>query len=222
MARVRAEPIAGLSVTIPHKTAVMAYLDGVSELAARAGAVNTVYWRDGKLLGENTDVPGFCAPLEALPRLPSSALVLGAGGAARAVLAGLARLGVPRVTLSNRNPDKAADLAREFAVQVAPWEARGEIVAELVVNATPLGMAGPGVKETPYPAGNFRPGMIAYDLIYNPGQTRFAREARAAGCAAIAGLSMFIEQAAGQFALWTGLELPRQATREILVDALGL
>jgi len=222
MARMRAEPIAGLSVTIPHKTAVMAYLDGVSGTAKRAGAVNTVYWRDGELLGENTDAPGFCAPLMELPRLPGSALVLGAGGAARAVLAGLAGLGVTNVTLANRNPDKAAALAREFGVQAAPWDARGEIAAELIVNATPLGMAGPGVNETPYPANNFRSGMIAYDLIYNPGQTRFLREARQAGCASIAGLAMFVEQAAGQFRLWTGLDLPRATTRDLLVNALGI
>ncbi|MBF0480504.1 MAG: shikimate dehydrogenase [Desulfovibrionaceae bacterium] len=220
MAAARARPIAGLSVTIPHKTGVAAYLDGVSAGAARAGAVNTVYWRAGRLLGENTDVSGFVAPLAALPRLPSSALVLGAGGAARAVLAGLAGLGVKRVTLTNRNPDKAEALAREFAVEAAPWDARGEIRADLIVNATPLGMAGPDVLETPYPAQRFTPGAIAYDLIYNPGQTRFLREAAAAGCAVIGGLDMFVEQAAGQFKLWTGLELPRRTTREILEEAL--
>jgi len=221
MATVRAEPISGLSVTIPHKTAVMAYLDGVSGTAERAGAVNTVYWDGGGLLGENTDVSGFMSPLLELPRLPSSALVLGAGGAARAVLAGLAGLGVKSVTLANRNPDKAAALAREFHIRAAPWDLRGDIAAELIVNATPLGMAGPGVNETPYPGQCFRPAAIAYDLIYNPGQTRFLREAGEAGCETITGLAMFIEQAAGQFRLWTGLELPRQTSREILVEALS-
>jgi shikimate dehydrogenase len=222
MASVRTLPISGLSVTIPHKTAVMRYLDGVSGTASRAGAVNTVYWRGGELLGENTDVSGFVAPLKELPRRPSSALVLGAGGAARAVLAGLTGLGVTCITLTNRNPGKAAALAREFKTTVTTWDNRGEIPAELIVNATPLGMAGPGADQTPYPAQSFGPGMIAYDLIYNPGQTRFLREAREAGCTTITGLPMFIEQAAGQFHLWTGLDLPRQTTRDLLIKTLGL
>jgi shikimate dehydrogenase len=222
MASVRERPIAGLSVTIPHKTAVMAYLDGVSETAARAGAVNTVYWREGELLGENTDVPGFLAPLRGLPRVPGSALVLGAGGVARAVLAGLAELGVARVAVTNRNPDKAAVLAREFSVATTPWDDRGGVEAELIVNATPLGMSGAGAGETPFPAERLRPETIAYDLIYNPAQTRFLREAAQAGCRAIPGLPMFIEQAAGQFKLWTGKDLPRQTTKDLLVTALGI
>nr|GBO97557.1 shikimate 5-dehydrogenase I alpha [Nitratidesulfovibrio sp. HK-II] len=161
---VRTLPIRGASVTIPHKQAVLPLLDGVSDRARAVGAVNTLYWRDGRLLGENTDVTGFLAPLRqraAAGWRCARALVLGNGGAARAVLAGLHELGpdgegvVGAVAVTGRNPEKAAPLAAEFGAAVVDWDARGAWGADLVVNTTPMGMSGERQGDTAYPAQGF-------------------------------------------------------------------
>lgn len=217
---VRALPVAGLSVTIPHKVAVLDALDGVSDLARRVGAVNTLYWGGGKLLGENTDIAGFLEPLRDLGQVPGSALVLGAGGAARAVLAGLLDLGVPRIGLSNRTPDKAATLAAEFGVGAVPWEHRQDAAAELVVNTTPLGMAGERQGLSPWADICLSPSQVAYDLVYNPQTTRFLADAANMGCRTIDGLSMFVAQARAQFRLWTGRDFPALPARRLLLQLL--
>lgn len=205
MARARTLPLAGLSVTIPHKVAVMALLDGVSARARRTGAVNTVYWDNGRLLGENTDVPGFLAPLRALDAVPGCALVLGAGGAARAVLAGLAELGVARVLVCARSLPKAEALAAEFAAAALPWDQRASARADLVVNTTPLGMRGTGQDQSPWPDdAPLGPGQVAYDLVYNPRRTVFLTRASATGARIVDGLEMFLHQGLEQFRLWTG------------------
>ncbi|MEW5772759.1 MAG: shikimate dehydrogenase [Thermodesulfobacteriota bacterium] len=217
---VRALPVSGLSVTIPHKVAVMEALDGVSGLAKRVGAVNTLYWDQKRLLGENTDITGFLEPLRELGRAPGSALVLGAGGAARAVLAGLLDLGVPRIALANRTPDKARDLAEEFGVDLVPWDLRQDADAELVVNTTPLGMAGERQDLSPWADICMSPSQTAYDLVYNPQKTRFLADAENMGCRTIDGLSMFVAQAQAQLRLWTGREFPAQPARQLLRQLL--
>ncbi|EPR44022.1 Shikimate dehydrogenase [Desulfovibrio sp. X2] len=224
VAGVRALPVHGLSVTIPHKEEVMALCDEVTERARAIGAVNTLYWRDGRLVGENTDVTGFCAPLRGLPGAAaelSPALVLGAGGVARAAVAGLRELGAGRIILANRSPERGRALAREMSCEVVAWEERGDVGPTLVVNATALGMSGERVDQSPWPAEAFRPGMIAYDLVYNPVRTRFVREAEEAGCRAVDGLTMFLEQAAEQFRLWTGCEMDMALGRSLLAEALS-
>lgn len=217
---VRALPVAGLSVTIPHKVAVMQALDGVSGLARRVGAVNTLYWDGKRLLGENTDIAGFLEPLRDLGRIPGSALVLGAGGAARAVLAGLLDLGVPRIALSNRTPDKAQALAAEFGVDLAPWEQRQDASAELVVNTTPLGMAGERQDLSPWADLCLSPTQTAYDLVYNPQKTKFLADAESMGCRTIDGLTMFVAQARAQLRLWTGRDFPALPARRLLRQLL--
>lgn len=219
---VRALPVSGLSVTIPHKETVMRYLDGVSELARRAGAVNTLVWEDGGLVGHNTDVTGFLAPLKEQERTPDSALVLGAGGAARAVLAGLAELCVTDVTICNRDRTRAENLADDFRVRVVDWGRREDIRASLVVNTTPLGMKGEAENASPLSAGYWRADQTAYDLVYNPRETLFLRQAKEAGAATIDGLAMFAGQGAAQFKLWTGLDLPMDEAARLLARALGL
>ncbi len=214
MDAVRVLPISGCSVTIPHKEAVIPFLDGISPNAGRVGAVNTLYWRDGKLLGENTDLIGFLAPLR--NREISSAMVLGAGGAARAVIAGLLDKGVPRVYLANRSLVRAEKLSREFSIEPLEWDDRGDVQCELLINTTPLGMLGPKQGDTPWPRECFRKGQIAYDLVYNPQRTRFLREAGVANCEIIDGLSMFIAQAMEQSRLWTGSSFSAQEGRELL------
>jgi len=217
---VRALPVSGLSVTIPHKVAVMEALDGVSDLARRVGAVNTLHWDGKRLLGENTDITGFLEPLRELGRTPGSALVLGAGGAARAVLAGLLDLGVPRIGLCNRTPDRAAALAAEFSVELVPWEQRQDAAAELVVNTTPLGMSGERQDLSPWADICMSPAQTAYDLVYNPQRTRFLADAESMGCRTIDGLAMFVAQARAQFRLWTGRDFPALPARRLLRQLL--
>jgi len=228
---VRTLPIRGASVTIPHKQTVLPLLDGVSERARAVGAVNTLYWRDGQLLGENTDVTGFLAPLRqraATGWRCVRALVLGNGGAARAVLAGLNELAgagdgvVGAVAVAGRNAEKAAPLAAEFGAAVVDWDARAAWGADLVVNTTPMGMSGERQGDTAYPAQGFagRTGL-AYDLVYNPLRTRFLSEAAGAGWDVQDGLAMFVEQGREQFRLWTGLELPAEGARTLVAVALG-
>ena len=221
LAAVRALPVAGLSVTIPHKVAVMEALDGISSLARRVGAVNTLFWDGDRLLGENTDISGFLEPLRELGRIPGSALVLGAGGAARAVLAGLLDLGVARVALANRSPDKARALAEEFGVGLVAWDDRQAADAELVVNTTPLGMSGERQDLSPWADICLSPSQVAYDLVYNPQKTRFLADAEGMGCRTIDGLAMFVAQARAQFRLWTGRDFPALAARRLLRQLLA-
>ena len=219
--RARDLPVHGLAVTIPHKTAVMPFLDGLTDEARAVGAVNTLFWRGGELWGHNTDVAGFLAPLKGWRErrgTPGSALVLGAGGAAHAVIYGLQSLGVKDIRLSARNARKGAELAARFGVKFSPWEERTVPPAQVAVNATPLGMAGgSGEGESPLDAADFAalgaafaPGAcLAYDLVYNPLRTPFLRAAESAGWAAQEGLTMLAAQGLAQFELWSGLTPPR-------------
>lgn len=215
--------ISGVSVTIPHKERVMSYCESLTEAASTVGAVNTLFWEDGRLVGDNTDLAGFLAPLRSrfAPGELRSALVMGAGGAARAVLAGLASLRVKEVFLTNRNAERCAGLAAEFNAVIVDWEERASVSPDLLVNATPLGMAGARAEETAWPAKSFRSGQTAYDLVYNPLETRFLREAKAAGCELVDGLSMFLGQAVEQFRRWTGAEFDLRGARELLLNELA-
>ncbi len=218
---VRILPVSGVSVTIPHKEKVMAGLDRLTDRARHIGAVNTLFWKDGELWGGNTDILGFMAPFRTMVHQPESALVLGAGGACRAVLAGLKELGIQEILLANRTRDRAEALARDFpGVRVVDWDKRHDPQLDLLVNATPLGMAGGLVGETPYEAHRLSAGMMVYELIYNPLQTRLVQEARAAGCRIATGLEMFLAQGAEQFKLWTGLEMDISEAGKILLAAL--
>jgi len=221
MSAVVALPIWGVSVTIPHKSTVMKYCEELSTRARAAGAVNTLHWKKGLLYGENTDVEGFLAPLLALGIKPASALVLGAGGAARAVVAGLREWGVRRISVTSRTTQATQKLCGQMRCFGTAWEERATLQPELIVNATPLGMLGARQLETPWPAEAFRRGQIAYDLVYNPALTRFLREARQSGCAVIPGLEMFVHQAAAQFRLWTDEDMPLDGARTLLRTALG-
>ena len=228
-------PYAGASVTIPHKLAVMPYLDGVTDTARAVGAVNTLYWDDGRLLGHNTDLEGFLSPL-AGELLPGAALVLGAGGAARAVLAGLAHLGVPRVYIAARARDRADALAASFTSSLASvtgisWDERARIphpgAGLWAINTTPLGMRGKAEGESPLSLADFSAiaapeHSLAYDLVYNPLQTAFLKNAAASGWACRDGLDMFAAQAAAQFHLWTGGHMPRDEAKAFLAERLAL
>ena len=145
--------------------------------------------------------------------------VLGAGGAARAIVAALARYGA-EVTIYNRTFARAEGLAAEFAARAHPLEAVGELAAEIVINCTSVGMH-PKVDETPVPAEALAGPAAVFDTIYNPIETRLLREARAAGCLTVSGVEMFVNQAAGQFGIWTGQPASRQLMRSIVVEQLS-
>lgn len=222
MAGVRTLPVSGLSVTIPHKTAVMAHVDELTDLAGRVGAVNTLFWENGRLVGDNTDVEGFLSPLRERGLVPERAVVLGAGGAAKACLAGLAQLGTRELYVAARDKGKARALAEEQGARAWGLAEAPELGADLVVNATPLGMKGEREGLSPYPAAAWRPGQVAYDLVYNPLTTRFLADAGAAGATAVDGLSMFVGQAVLQFRRFTGGDMDQARARELVRSALGL
>lgn len=231
MEALRAHPrldVRGLSVTLPHKEHAWRWLRAngrsVTSAAQRAGAVNTLTRDDdGGWSGDNTDVAGVHFALhtlgrDELKRLPcAAALVLGAGGAARAAVLALHELGC-RVTVCNRTAARAAALAHELRCAWRPWTERAAAPAALVVNATSVGMY-PDVDESPLPAQALRPGQIIFDAVYNPPQTRLVREAQQRGCRVLLGEALFIGQAARQFELWHGREAPVDAMRAAAWEA---
>lgn len=215
---VRLLDIRGVCVTIPHKVSVISLLDRVTEQVRLTGAANLIY-RDGDLLcGDNTDVPGFMTPLQGMT-LPATTrvLLLGAGGAARAVITGLRALGLTDITATSGTEQRLAALADDVALKTVPWAERMAVPAELIINATPLGMKGAHEKETPFPAEAFvnRSG-IAYDIVYTPHETRFLRDAALAGWQTLSGRDMFVSQADHQFFRWTGQHLPDAAVRAVV------
>ena len=224
---------AGANVTAPHKEAVMAHLDEVAPGARAIGAVNTIVVREERTVGHNTDWRGFLAALREGGFSPEGkrAVVLGAGGAARAVVYALAHAG-SEVAILNRTPQRAEALVEAFSslfpsasLAAFPLTAKAlrEQVAEadLLVNATPLG-TWPEVDRSPWPEGLALPGhLTVFDLVYNPSQTRLLQQAAAAGARAIGGLGMLVHQGAAAFRLWTGLEPPVEAMYEACHRALG-
>ncbi|HEX5706859.1 MAG TPA: shikimate dehydrogenase [Pyrinomonadaceae bacterium] len=204
----------GLSVTAPHKAAILPLLDGITPRARAIGAVNTVVVRqDGELHGDNTDAEAFAAPIRELTELRDERVaVLGAGGAARGVAWSLRELGA-RVTVFARDIERARALAADFDAEAAPLEGASLGKFVLVVNATPLGTRGPLEALTPATSAQLGGARFAYDLVYNPTDTSFLREARAAGCETVGGLSMLVAQAVEQFKLWTGEDAPSEVMR---------
>jgi 3-dehydroquinate dehydratase/shikimate dehydrogenase len=215
----------GFSVTAPHKSAVIEHLDWVEPLASEIGAVNTVVVEGTELRGYNTDARAALAPLEGLIELNGARVaVVGAGGAARALLWGLRSRGA-RATVFARNTERARATAESFGAEVEQVEGASYEGFDLVVNATPLGARGALEAETPAGAEHLRGARLAYDLVYNPARTRFIKEAQAAGCATLGGLPMLVAQAAAQFELWTNeaapLEVMRAAAEKRLAEIKG-
>lgn len=213
--------LSGLSVTAPHKTSVMPLLDTIDPLAGDIGAVNTIGIERGRLVGYNTDAKGFIAPLRR--RLGDlrgvRCAVIGSGGAARAVLSAL-RNAHAEATLVARNRQRANDLAKRFKAACPPQRPESFGAFDVVINATPLGTRGAAINETPAIAEQLRGVRLAYDLVYNPAETRFLHEAREAGCDTLRGIEMLLAQATEQFKLWTGKEPDEQVMRSAALDAL--
>lgn len=211
----RRMPIRGASVTIPHKQAVIPYLDRVDPLASAIGAVNTIEWKDGKLVGSNTDAVGVTAPLSRRIALKGSrALVVGNGGAAKAAIVALRSEGC-EVTVTGRNPERVRNIASLHDARPLAFDRLAGVYFDLLVQATPVGMF-PSVDDTLFP--DRVPADVVFDLVYNPLETALLRHARAEGKQVIGGIEMFVEQAAAQFATWTGLEAPREVMRQAVLE----
>ena len=223
----------GANVTVPHKSAVMAFLDEIDDAARSIGAVNTITVQGERWIGHNTDAVGFVRALREAGMEPAGrrALLLGAGGAARAVAYALAQAGCA-VTIHNRTENRAADLVHHLQdldpcapVASVPGEAAlGELDLarfDLLVNATTAGMW-PEIEDTPWPEALAMPShWTVFDLVYNPLETRLLRQARQAGAKTIDGLGMLVWQGALAFALWTGQQPPADLMRAAALQALA-
>lgn len=244
----RAIGVRGFSITIPHKQAIIPLLSEVSPIARAIGAVNTVYLTDKGWCGTNTDVEGFLAPLQSSEPLPYQggarggsdwsqkvAVILGNGGAARAVVAGCAQLGCAEIHVVGRNQQNLAEFQQSWldspmpvkSLQVHTWDNLSSLIsqADLLVNTTPVGM---------YPHGEISPvatsaidqispGAIVYDLIYNPNPTQFLKDAQQRGAQIIDGLEMLVQQGAAALKIWLDTEsVPVDVMRLALKKHLGL
>lgn len=244
LSSLRGGSLQGLNVTIPHKGSISRLLDDLTPTAMAIGAVNTIYLRDEQLVGDNTDAPGFLADLNSLGLSyqgdrDKAALILGAGGSARAVVYGLIQKGW-HVSVAARRPEQARGLVE---IITASMEKESHTVEKdqlisipldgaslsavlpttnLIINTTPLGMY-PHQDDSPWPPDlEFPSGVAVYDLVYNPAETPLIRAAKENRLPATNGLGMLIEQAALSFEMWTGMEAPRdvmwQAVREYQIE----
>lgn len=231
VARLRRGELAGMNVTIPHKQAIIPLLDDLAGAAQRISAVNTVVSSSGMLLGYNTDAKGFRRTLEAagIYVAQEEILVLGAGGAAAAVLFSLLEMRAGVIYISNRDHARAQRLRETFSeeeqekIRVIPWPERLELLqmpaASIIINTTSLGMS-PNVAASPLPASAFRAGMTAIDLVYNPYETKFLREAKQAGAKTVPGLPMLIYQGAAALELWSKQKLDVAEVYDLLEKKL--
>ena len=221
VAGLRAPDAWGINITLPHKQAVIPFLDEVDEWATAAGAVNTIVNRGGRLTGHNTDGPGFLRALEVETGYNATgtrALILGAGGAARGILLTLARGGVDSLVIANRTLERAEtlrQLAQENGIKAEAAPLSGDILtraaasADLIVNCTSVGMShGPDEHSSPLSAAQIPASAIVNDLVYNPLETPFLREGAAAGAVTLGGLHMLIYQGVLSFQMWTGQDAP--------------
>jgi len=225
----KALKVCGFNVTIPYKERIIPLLTHLDPSAARVGAVNTVKLDGGSLIGYNTDVAGFLAPLLELNLKLNeiTALILGAGGAAKACVRALLDAGCRELIVLNRSLERALNLSKQHGNKLKVGPLNGESLKEalsratLVVNTTPVGMY-PNVDESIIPRALLRSDLIVYDLVYRPPQTKLLKEAKEVGATTIPGYKMLLEQAAESFRIWTGLEPPKEAMLKALKMELGV
>lgn len=217
---IQARNLDGASVTLPFKETVLPLLDGVDAAARRIGAVNTVVRQGEKLVGYNTDAAGLAADLSAWCGIGGKSFaVLGAGGVARAALCAVLD-GGGRAIVFNRTEERARALADHFGCAWAPLAALATSGADVLINATPLGMS-PATERTPIAAALLPRFGAVLDTIYTPLRTRLLGEARAAGCRTRTGVGMFVAQGAAQIRLWTDREPPLAVMRQAVLTRLG-
>ncbi|MEB2309973.1 MAG: shikimate dehydrogenase [Candidatus Brocadiaceae bacterium] len=221
--------VKGYSVTIPHKESVIHHLDAIDPVAKKIGAVNTIVNKDSKFIGYNTDCKAAIQALEDIHQVSGMdpkndhlkdkrITLLGAGGAARAIAFGLQDRGA-QVTIVSRNYERAQSLSRDVGCSSKELKDLQRIETDILINATPVGML-PAVNETPIDKKLLKPSTIVFDTIYNPIETRLLREAKAQGCKIVGGLPMFVNQAAAQFELWTGMKPSRALIEDIAYKKL--
>jgi shikimate dehydrogenase len=222
LVHVREQDIRGLNVTIPHKEKIIPLLDELTQIAEAIGAVNTIYLKKDKLIGENTDAAGFLVDLKQKTALPNldpipSVLILGAGGSAKAIVYALKNEGW-HITLAARRVEQVEEVAKKFGnIEVVEFSERSfkKLSPHLIVNTTPLGMS-PDIDQSPWPDLPLPSNAVIYDLVSNPRETKLVRDARAQGLSAYTGLGMLIEQAALAFEIWTGY----RPSRSVLLKAV--
>lgn len=232
--RLRSATLLGANVTVPHKVAMLRFIDSPDATVERVGALNTIVRRDSRLHATNTDVLGILRALQAAGVDPRDkrVLLLGAGGAARAVVVAMRQAGASALTIANRTPERARALillgGTDLEVATCPLEAGDPALAaameatELVVHSTSLGMRhGPDEQATPVPAELFHAGQVAFDLVYVPERTPFLRAAEAGGAQPVGGLAMLVHQGAESFRLWTGQAPPLEVMFEAARAALA-
>lgn len=208
----RALGVRGVSVTIPHKQTIIPFLDSIAPVAARIGAVNTLVINGGKIHGCNTDWQGANKALgEVIDLKGTEVVLLGAGGAARALGFGLLEAGA-KVVIASRSPDSGLALAEDMNCRWHPLNKVEDLRAEVLINATSVGMY-PNKDAMPVPAGILPRYRVAMDIVYSPLETKLLKEAVSAGCLVINGLAMLLYQGAAQFEIWTGCKPPLDAMR---------
>lgn len=226
----------GFNITIPHKQEIIRLLTEISDDAANIGAVNTVWRTESGWKGTNTDAAGFIAPLKAIDRdwSKTTPVILGNGGAARAVVAGLANLGCGEIHVVGRNPDKLARFYESWShapkitslLKIHNWDSLSSLIpaADLLVNTTPIGMS-PKIDASPVSADlmqKLKQNAIAYDLIYTPNPTQFLRLAKEQGATTLDGLEMLVQQGVEALEIWLQQPVPVDVMRNSLKDYLGL
>ena len=225
VAGLRALGALGANVTMPHKETIIEHLDEISGDARSVGAVNTVQRIGDSLVGHNTDVDGFREFLSGDAGVDvsgASALVLGSGGAARAVVKGLDDLGVEKISIAARDAERGAklvDLASRNIAAVSSWDDAGSLAggSDIIVNATPLGTR----DGDPLPAVEWGPQHVVVDLVYDPPSTELVERARAGGARAWGGVGMLVRQAASSFQIWTGQDPPIETMSAAAIHSIG-
>lgn len=221
--------ISGFNVTTPHKVAIMEYLDEIAPLARQIGAVNTVVHRDGKLIGYNTDGIGFVRALQSISEDPlqeKRILLIGAGGASRAIYFSLADVGVKEIDIANRTRDKAKNLISGCMANVNSHALSLECAAEnqgeydIIIQTTTIGMH-PHVEYTPLEIRSLKQGTIVSDIIYNPFETKILGDAKEQGAIIQNGIDMFVYQGALAFEMWTGCVPNIDRMKQLVMRELG-
>ncbi|GAE31668.1 shikimate dehydrogenase [Alkalihalobacillus hemicellulosilyticus] len=229
VAGIRALGIIGCNVTVPHKVAVMKYLDEIDEQAQLIGAVNTIVNDNGRLIGYNTDGKGYVESLLELEPVLSEkrVLIIGAGGAARGIVTALLGRGIASLTITNRTIEKAKPfkkLAETFdtrTVLMTREEAESKAKEfDVIINTTSVGMS-PHIEQSPFSLENISDHVVVSDLIYNPIETALLKDARKRGAKTLNGVGMFVNQAALSFEQWTGQKPNREKMKQLVLKQLG-
>jgi shikimate dehydrogenase len=220
MTGIRALGIRGASITIPHKISALRAVDELDDLARKIGALNTIVNREGVLYGYNTDASGAIKALTAQTEVKNRHVALiGAGGAARAIGFGILSKG-GRITVINRTKEKGERLARDLLADHCPLSELKRFDGQILINTTPVGMT-PHIDALPIKKEVLHKELVVMDIVYNPLRTRLLKEAEAIGCLTVDGVSMFVNQGALQFELWTGTQAPVAVMKKAVLDALG-